>query len=297
MSIVRILALVLAGMLFVPTAAPAADPSWPKEITFAVLSTESAPEITRRWIPILAQLEKDLGIKVKHVTATDYRGTIEALKFKKAEVGWLGPKAYVEASNNNYANVEPIAQMRAQSGSLGYRSCLIAHSDSDIFSPEDIGGKTFAFNDPNSTSGYLLPMTFFLTEMSVDPKRHFSKVTFSGSHEASVLAVANKKVEVASTNLPDMQQLTREGKVARGALRVIWVSKLIPNDPVVVRKDLPASLRSAIQESLTTMKQRSPEAFAQAGAFFGGGFVPVDDGKYQIVRDMNDAAKKLAAQK
>ncbi len=297
MSLVRILALVLAGMLFVPAAAPAADPSWPKEITFAVLSTESAPEITRRWIPILAQLEKDLGIKVKHVTATDYRGTIEALKFKKAEVGWLGPKAYVEASNNNYANVEPIAQMRAQSGSLGYRSCLIAHSDSDIFSPEDIGGKTFAFNDPNSTSGYLLPMTFFITEMSVDPKRHFSKVTFSGSHEASVLAVANKKVEVASTNLPDMQQLTREGKVARGALRVIWVSKLIPNDPVVVRKDLPASLRSAIQESLTTMKQRSPEAFAQAGAFFGGGFVPVDDGKYQIVRDMNDAAKKLAAQK
>ena len=297
MRIPRVLCLVLAAALLAPAAAIAADPSWPKEITFAVLSTESAPEITRRWIPILEQLQKDLGIKVKHVTATDYRGTIEALKFKKAEVGWLGPKAYVEASNNNYANVEPIAKMKAQSGSLGYRSCLIAIADSDIFSPEDIGGKTFAFNDPNSTSGYLLPMTFFITEMGVDPKRHFSKLTFSGSHEASVLAVANKKVEVASTNLPDMQQLTREGKVARGALRVIWVSKLIPNDPVVVRKDLPASLRSAIQESLTTMRQRSPEAFAQAGAFFGGGFVPVDDSKYQIVRDMNDAAKKLAAQK
>lgn len=297
MAIARILVLILLGALVLPAAAPAADPSWPKEITFAVLSTESAPEITRRWIPILEQLQKDLGIKVKHVTATDYRGTIEALKFKKAEVGWLGPKAYVEASNNNYANVEPIAQMRAQSGSLGYRSCLIAHTDSDIFSPEDIGGKTFAFNDPNSTSGYLLPMTFFITEMGVDPKRHFSKLTFSGSHEASVLAVANKKVEVASTNLPDMQQLTREGKVTRGALRVIWVSKLIPNDPVVVRKDLPASLRSAIQESLTTMKERNPEAFSQAGAFFAGGFVAVDDSKYQIVRDMNEAAKKLAAQK
>ena len=297
MRMVRTLFLILAVALVAPAVAPAADPSWPKEITFAVLSTESAPEITRRWIPILAQLEKDLGVKVKHVTATDYRGTIEALKFKKAEVGWLGPKAYVEASNNNYANVEPIAQMRAQSGSLGYRSCLIAHSDSDIFSPEDIGGKTFAFNDPNSTSGYLLPMTFFITEMGVDPKRHFSKLTFSGSHEASVLAVASKKIEVASTNLQDMQQLTREGKVARGALRVIWVSKLIPNDPVVVRKDLPASLRSAIQESFTTMKDRNPEVFAQAGAFFGGGFVPVDDSKYQIVRDMNDAAKKLGAQK
>jgi phosphonate transport system substrate-binding protein len=293
----RAFTLALLGILLLAGAALAADPSWPKEITFAILSTESAPEITRRWIPILAQLEKDLGIKLKYTTATDYRGTIEALRFRKAEVGWLGPKSYVEATNNNYANVEPVAQMRAQSGSLGYRACLIAHSDSDIFTPEDIAGKGFAFNDPNSTSGYLLPMTFFLTEMGIDPKKHFAKVTFSGSHEASMLAVANKKVDVASTNLSDMQQITREGKVPRGVLRVIWVSKLIPNDPVVVRKDLPASLRSAIQESLVTMRERTPEAFAQAGAYFGGGFVKVDDSKYQIIRDMNDAAKKLAAQK
>ena len=141
MAIARILVLILAGALVLPASAPAADPSWPKEITFAVLSTESAPEITRRWIPILSQLEKNLGIKVKHVTATDYRGTIEALKFKKAEVGWLGPKAYVEASNNNYANVEPIAQLQLANGSLGYRSCLIVHAESDLFSPEDMGAR------------------------------------------------------------------------------------------------------------------------------------------------------------
>ena len=84
-----------------------------------------------------------------------------------------------------------------------------------MFSPEDMAGKTFAFNDPNSTSGYLVPSTFFMTEMGVDPQKYFSKVTFSGSHEASILAVANKKVEVASTNLPDLQQLTRENKVPR----------------------------------------------------------------------------------
>jgi phosphonate transport system substrate-binding protein len=298
MRFARRLALVLLALTFLP-ALPAVgkDASWPAEITFALLSTESAPEIVRRWGPILAQLEKDLDIKVKHVTATDYRGTIEALKFKKAEMGWLGPKAYVEATNQNYANVDAIAQVRNQNGSLGYRSCLIVHADSDIFTPEDLAGKTFAFNDPNSTSGYLVPMTFFLNELAIDPKKHFTRLTFSGSHEASILSVAHKKVEVASTNLPDMQQIVREGKVPRGALRVIWVSKLIPNDPVVVRKDLPPSLRAAIQESLVSMKERHPEAFAQGGAYFGGGFVQADDAKYQIIRDMNDAAKKLQAAK
>ena len=293
---IRVLAVLGLGLLALSLAAHAADPSWPSEITFALLSTENAAEITRRWGPILAQLEKDLGVKVKAVTATDYRGTIEALKFKKAEVGHLGPKSYVEASTNNYANVEPIAQLQLANGSLGYRSCLIVHTDSDIFSPEDMAGKTFAFNDPNSTSGYLVPSAFFMMEMNSDPARIFSKVTFSGSHEASILAVANKKVEVASTNLPDLQQLTRENKVPRGALRVIWVSKLIPNDPIVVRKDIPPSLRAAIQESLTTMKTRHPETFKEIGAWVGG-FVPADDGKYQVVRDLNEVARKLAAAK
>src|SRR5215472_9076560 len=288
--------LLVLGLLILPWSARAADPSWPKEMTFALLSTENAAEITRRWGPILAQLEKDLGVKVKPVTATDYRGTIEALKFKKAELGHLGPKSYVEASNNNYANVEPVAQLQLANGSLGYRSCLIVHSDSDIFSPEDMAGKTFAFNDPNSTSGYLVPSAFFMMEMGIDPKKLFSKVTFSGSHEASILAVAAKKVEIASTNLPDLQQLTRENKVARGTLRVIWVSKLIPNDPIVVRKDLPASFKSAIQESLTTMRARNPEAFKEIGAWVGN-FVPADDAKYQVIRDLNETAKKLAAQK
>ena len=296
MRLMRVLVVALLTMMGWTQPATAADPSWPKEITFALLSTENAADITRRWGPILAQLEKDLGVKVKSVTATDYRGTIEALKFKKAEVGHLGPKSYVEASNNNYANVEPVAQLQLANGSLGYRSCLIVHSDSDLFSPEDMAGKTFAFNDPNSTSGYLVPSAFFMTEMGMDPKKYFSKVTFSGSHEASILAVANKKAEIASTNLPDLQQLTREGKVPRGTLRVIWVSKLIPNDPVVVRKDMPASLRSAIQESLTTMKARKPEAFKEIGAWVGN-FVPADDGKYQVIRELNDVAKKLAAQK
>src|SRR5215813_10785521 len=112
-------------------------------------------------------------------------------------------------------------------------------------------GKTFAFNDPNSTSGYLVPSTFFMTEMNVDPKKYFSKVTFSGSHEASILAEANKKVEVASTNLPDLQ-------------------KLIPNDPIVVRKELPSSLKSAIQESLVSMNAKNHDAFKEIGAWLSG---------------------------
>src|SRR5262245_30030210 len=138
-------------------------------------------------------------------------------------------------------------------------------------------------------------MTQFLNEMGIKPKQHFAKLTFSSSHEASILAVANKKVEVASTNLPDVQQLTREGKIPRNALRVVWVSKLIPNDPIVVRKDLPPSLKAAIQESLLSMRVKNPETFKEVGAWLGG-FARADDAKYQVIRELNETARRLAAQ-
>jgi len=77
---------------------------------------------------------------------------------------------------------------------------------------------------------------------------------------------------------------------------VIWVSKLIPNDPIVARKDMAPSLKQAVQESLTTMKARNPEVFKEIGAWLGN-FVKADDSKYQVIRDLNETAKRLAAQK
>ena len=121
--------------------APAEDPSWPKEMTFALLSTENAAEITRRWAPVLAQLEKDLGVKIKPVTATDYRGTIEALKFKKAELGHLGPEGVRRGVEQQLRQRGADRPAPARQRLARLPSCLIVHADSDIFSPEDIGGE------------------------------------------------------------------------------------------------------------------------------------------------------------
>jgi predicted ABC-type transport system involved in lysophospholipase L1 biosynthesis ATPase subunit len=69
-----------------------------------------------------------------------------------------------------------------------------------------------------------------------------------------------------------------------------------PNYPMVIRTDLPDSLKRAIQQALMTMKTKNPEAFAAGGARIGG-FVRVDDATYQIIRDLNETARRLAALK
>ena len=173
----------------------------------------------------------------------------------------------MEAANNNYANVEPIAQLRLGNGSLGYRSCLIVHSESDMFSPEDTAGRASP-----STIRIRPPATWSRRPSSHrdvgGPEEVLLKVTFSGSHEASILAVANKKVEVASTICPTSAADPREqGSAGRAACDL--VSKLIPNDPIVVRKDLPPSLKSAIQESLVSMKAKNPRPSRSRGVAVG----------------------------
>jgi ABC-type phosphate/phosphonate transport system substrate-binding protein len=94
-------------------------------------------------------------------------------------------------------------------------------------------------------------------------------------------------------NLPDIQQMTRAGKIPRSAVRLIWVSKLIPNDPIVVRTDLPDARKRAMQQALIGMKRKNPEAFAASGAWIGG-LIKVDATAYQIVRDLNETVRRLA---
>ena len=84
----------------------------------------------------------------------------------------------------------------------------------------------------------------------------------------------------------------------RGALRVIWVSKLIPNDPIVVRKDLPASLKSAIRESLDDDEVRATRRRSRtSGAFGRRASSPPTTASTRSIRDLNETAKQLAAQK
>jgi phosphonate transport system substrate-binding protein len=283
-----VVALALTGL--VAGAALAADRTgWPKEIKFGVIPSESSSALSDKFEPIVKFLEKELDVKIKLFYASDYRGIIEALRFKKIEMAHLGPKSYIEAADN-YGNVEPIVKFILDNGSSGYRSCLIANTKTDIFSPEDARGARFAFNDPNSTSGYLVPMLLFLNEMKVDPEKYFARVIFSGSHEASLIAVANGTVDVASTNLPDVKKITGSGKVDEKHVRVIWVSPLIPNDLIAVRTDLPTSFKQALEKAWVEIGRKEPEAL-KLGQW--SAFVPVDDAHYQPIREMNKVKKLL----
>lgn len=271
----------------------AAGQGWPEKIKLGLIPTEGGADIQTRFKPLIDHLESRMGVKVEPFSASDYAGIITAMAHKHIDFAYFGPKSYVEASAR--AGAQALALELGKTGNKGYYGVIITHKNSGITTLEQATdkSKTFAFTDPNSTSGCLVPSVLFYRDLQTPPEDLFKEVSFSGSHGASILAVKNKKIQVASTNNIDLDRMVEKGAVSRDDFNIIWQSELIPGSPMCGRKDLPESLKSAFTGALMSFN------FDKEGLekLQTGGYAPVDDATYDVVRYMKRLKAKLQEKK
>lgn len=219
-----------------------------QELSFGVIPAELAQNVRKDWQPFVDDMSKALGIKVNAFFATDYAAVIEGMRFNKVQIAWFGNKSAMEAVDR--ASGEVFAHTIGSDGNPGYWSLLITHRDSEIKDLDDIlrNSKKFIFGngDPNSTSGFLVPGYYVFALNKIDPKAHFKSVR-NASHEANLLAVLSKQVDVATNNNMELTRFEKLYPDKAAQIRVIWKSPLIPNDPLVWRKDLPEDLKTRIR--------------------------------------------------
>lgn len=278
-------------MLF---ASPAlAIQKWPEKIRVGLIPTEGGADIIKRFEPLMVHLKKTLQIEVEPFSASDYAGIITAMAHKHIDFAYFGPKSYVEASAR--ANAQALAIELDKTGAHGYYGILITRKDSGIDTLEKAlnSGKVFAFTDPNSTSGCLVPSVLFYRDLKTPPEKLFKEVSFSGSHGASILAVKNGKIDVAATNNIDLDRMAEKGAVSKDDFNFIWRSELIPGAPMCGRKDLPESLKAAFTGALMQFN------FNKDGIqkIQNGGYAPVDDSTYDVVRYMKRLKADLQKKK
>ena len=222
--------------------------SWAQDINFGIISTEATQNLKADWQPLIDDMVKQTGMKVTAFFAPDYAGIIEGMRFNKVQVAWLGNKSAMEAVDRS--NAEVFAQMVNADGTHGYYSHLIVHQDSAIKTLDDVlkNGKSLSFGngDPNSTSGFLVPGFYVFAKNKVDPKSFF-KVVRSANHETNALAVANKQVDIATNNSENLDKIKDRQPEKFKDIRIVWTSPLIPLDPLVLHKELPAASKEKIK--------------------------------------------------
>jgi len=257
-----------------------------QKLVLGLIPTESSSHITDRYGNLAKYLEKKLGIPVELKTSTDYAGVIAAMQFKHVDVAYFGPKSYVEASQR--AGAEAFVLEVLEDGTQGYHGVIITKKGSGINSIKEAKGKVWAFTDPNSTSGTLVPTVYFYKDLKLDPEKYFSKVIYSGSHEASILAVKAGKVDIASTNDLDIDRGNGKFWNKDKDFNIIWTSKLIPGSPMAYRKDLPESLKKALNDAFLSYKDK--DGLKQLKL---KGYVATSDDVYDPIRDQIEVKKQL----
>lgn len=274
----------LAVFAFGLTLVAATDANAASEpLRIAFIAYQNPDQLLENVEPVAEYLEQTLGRKIETFAATDYAGVVEALKNETADAGFMGPLQYVIA--HDQAGAVPILG-EVYNGEPTYVSRILVRKDSGIESLEDLRGKTMAFVDPLSSSGYLFPLDTFAQEGLIkepgDADSYFRKIYFAGGDEQAVRAVLNRFVDATGVGQYSMSLLRPE---EREQMRVLAESRPIPSHCVVVRKGLDEASSSALQKALLALNEGSHRHLLQ-NLYSVDGYVAATHETYRGVEDL-----------
>jgi phosphonate transport system substrate-binding protein len=274
-------------------AMPAAAQDWKRNVKvvgFSSVSAENQAATQARFKELADVFKQKVGVDLRIYTASDYAGTVQALTSGQIHMAQMGGSAYSSAWIDSNGNVEPLVANQELDGALGYHSILIVKSDSPYKKLDDLRGRSLAWADPNSTSGYLIPLVS-LRAAGIEPDKHFGRTLFSGGHEQSVLGVVNSQFDSAFTwsskghNAGQIRAMLDRGVLKLDQFRIIWESPLIPNPVVVVRKDMPEDMKREMRRFWVELNKTHPAVAEAAARGKTTGFVPVTHELYKPVLD------------
>jgi phosphonate transport system substrate-binding protein len=219
-------------------------------VRFGVEPYDSGPKFVGAYKALAKVLSQKLGCDVQLFIADNYTAEVEAMRAGKLEIGEFGPLGYIFA--HKIAKAVPVAVFGTKNHKpVTYTAALWAPRGSEIKTVADLKGHTIAFADPASTSGNLLPR-YALIKAHLNPNKDV-KIQFAGSHTASMLALVHGKVDAAEVNSQQQATGSSSGVFKPADYQVIWRSAPIPNDPIVVRGDLPAAFQAAVKKALLSL--------------------------------------------
>ncbi|HBD91540.1 MAG TPA: phosphonate ABC transporter substrate-binding protein [Gemmobacter sp.] len=241
--------------------------------------------------------EEALGVPVKLFAPADYDGVIQGLLGGTIDMAWLGASAYAKVYLTDPEAVDVALVKTNLDGSFTYHSIGFARKDKGVASLADLKGKVFAFGDPNSTSGYLIPSVEIPAEIGATMENgdYFGEVKFVGGHEQTIVAVANGDVDAGVTwadgqgnwedgyNSGALRKAVDAGLVDMNDLVEIWKSKPIPEGPVVLRRALPQDAKDKMIELVKGMHAKDADCAYGIAAGETAGFTPITHDYYDSI--------------
>jgi phosphonate transport system substrate-binding protein len=259
-----------------------------KEFRVGLLGGENETDRLRNNACLADHLTETFGFdKVSLFPAADYDGVIQGLLGGTLDFAELGASGYAKVFMTDPKAVTPILTTVQTDGSTGYYSVLVARKDSGFTSLDDVKGKTLGYADPDSTSGYLIPLATLPDKLGMPVDKYFSATSFNGGHENNVLAVLDKKVDVGVTwasgigewndgySSGNLHEMVNKGELDMHDIVQLWQSPLIPNGPLVVRTALGPEWIKKLTDFFNELPTKDPKCFSAVENGDFKGYSPV----------------------
>ncbi len=288
-----IVALMLIVILAVGCGGNAATkkPTAGQPFKVAVIPAQTQGQMKEAMEKLKGILEAKLGRTVTINEYPDYNGVVEAMNFGQIDMAFFGPLTYVIAHHKSGA--EAIVTQLVK-GKPHYYSYILTHKDSPWNTIDDMlkdsSKVNFAFGDPNSTSGSLVP-TLELKKRNVftsAEKHSFKNVRYTGSHDVTALAIQNKQVDAGAIDSAIYEGLVEQKKVDGSQMKVIWQSDKLFQYPWAVKKGTDADTIKKLQEAFVGIKD---EVILKGFAI--SGFEKASNADYEAIRAAAEKEGKL----
>jgi phosphonate transport system substrate-binding protein len=246
--------------------------------------------------PLADHLAQRLGRPVQLRTVDSWEGLAKSLANGETDLALMGPWGYVLA--HHHAQAQVVSTILYQ-GKPEYFALIVTHPDSGLDSIDDLlgakgRGRSFAFGDKGSTSGYLIPLHMF-QQRGITPEQHFARVLYT-KHQAIQTQVSAGQLDAGADYNRNRDAMIAQGLISAARSKVIWQSAPLPNDAFAV---------SAALARDTAFVQRLQAALAEVGPLLARqpnllpahytGFVSRDNGFYKPIRDAGLATGILGA--
>ncbi|NIE73974.1 putative selenate ABC transporter substrate-binding protein [Pantoea sp. Ap-967] len=220
----------------------------------SAIPDEAPTELLRKFEPLGKYLSQQLGMEVKFVPVADYPAVVEALASNRLDLAWLGGFTFVQVHLKD-PSATPLVQ-REQDAQ--FTSKFIT-ANPEVKSLADLKGKSFAFGSISSTSGSLMPRYFMLKEDNIKPESYFSRVAYSGAHDATVAWVQAGKVDGGVLNASVWQKLVDAGKVDTSKVKVFATTPAYYDYNWTVRGNMDPALKAKIKQAFLDLDPANPE--------------------------------------
>jgi phosphonate transport system substrate-binding protein len=270
-----------------PRAKPviAVDATPPKQLRIGSAPYLSPEELQEIFNPLLQYITKKTGVQTSLVLAKDYKDLSRLLEESQIEIAIFPPYPYVEARARMKTLVPLLSPITAGAETSG--SYLFTSSKSGIKSLDGLKGKTIAFVDPASTTGYFFPMVALL-DAGLKPRQDL-RITFLGSHDKVLNAVRNQEVDAGASYSSAMDSYVMREKLDSGEFVILAKGPRSPHEVWAHAGALSSGFGEELRQLLFSLSTSTPEG-RQVLTLFNG-FVPVDEKNYEEIREISQRVK------